>query len=189
MFWRHSNYAHPEFQHGWRDFRPLAPGIAAWGLMTGVAMVKSGLSIPVALVMSLLVFAGSAQLAVIPLLAAGAPVWLLWATAACVNLRFLILSTQWRPYFGVLPRVFELGAAELRAFFHRPRTAAIFYLAPLGVLRAVLERPVLRVFVHLGDALLALRHDEKDLRLLAAHERAHNGIDEAPFEERQKAKP
>jgi predicted branched-subunit amino acid permease len=47
--------------------------------------------------MSLLVFAGSAQLAVIPLLAAGAPVWLIWATAACVNLRFLILSAQWRP--------------------------------------------------------------------------------------------
>jgi predicted branched-subunit amino acid permease len=45
-------------------------GIAAWGLVTGVAMVKSGLSIPVAVLMSLLVFAGSAQLAVIPLLAA-----------------------------------------------------------------------------------------------------------------------
>ena len=37
-------------------------------------------------------------------MAAGAPAWLLWATAACVNLRFLILSTQWRPYFGGLPR-------------------------------------------------------------------------------------
>lgn len=50
-------------------------GIAAWGLVTGVAMVKSGMSVPVAVVMSLLVYAGSAQLAVIPLLAAGAPLW------------------------------------------------------------------------------------------------------------------
>ena len=97
-------WRHDAFRLGMRDMAGPSVGIAAWGLVTGVAMVKSGLSIPVALVMSLLVFAGSAQLAVIPLLAAGAPVWLLWATAACVNLRFLILSTQWRPYFGVLPR-------------------------------------------------------------------------------------
>lgn len=83
-------------------------GIGAWGLVTGVAMVKSGLSVPVALAMSLLVFSGSAQLAVIPLLAAGAPLWVMWATAACVNLRFLILSAQWRPYFGHLPRLRRL---------------------------------------------------------------------------------
>jgi predicted branched-subunit amino acid permease len=97
-------WRHDAFRLGVRDMAGPTVGIAAWGLVTGVAMVKSGLSIPVALVMSLLVFAGSAQLAVIPLLAAGAPAWLLWATAACVNLRFLIVSTQWRPYFGPLPR-------------------------------------------------------------------------------------
>jgi predicted branched-subunit amino acid permease len=78
-------------------------------------MVKSGLSIPVAVVMSLLVFAGSAQLAVIPLLAAGAPVWLLWATAACVNLRFLILSAPVAPYLGVLPRGQRLRMAYFAA--------------------------------------------------------------------------
>ncbi len=43
-------------------------GIAAWGLVTGVAMVKGGLSVPLALLMSFTVFAGSAQLAVVPLL-------------------------------------------------------------------------------------------------------------------------
>lgn len=95
--------------------RGPAVGIGAWGLVTGVAMVKSGLSIPVALAMSLLVFAGSAQLAVIPLLAAGAPTWLVWATAACVNLRFLILSAQWRPYFGHLPRARRLRLAYFAA--------------------------------------------------------------------------
>jgi predicted branched-subunit amino acid permease len=54
------------FRLGMRDMAGPSVGIAAWGLVTGVAMVKSGLSIPVALVMSLMVFAGSAQLAVIP---------------------------------------------------------------------------------------------------------------------------
>jgi predicted branched-subunit amino acid permease len=50
------------------------------------------------------VFAGSAQLASLPLIAAGAPIWVVWATAACVNLRFVIFSAGWRPYFGHLPR-------------------------------------------------------------------------------------
>lgn len=92
-----------------------AVGIGAWGLVAGVAMVKSGLPIPMALAMSLLVFAGSAQLATLPLIVGGAPLWLVWATAACVNLRFLILSTQWRPYFGHLPRGRRLRLAYFAA--------------------------------------------------------------------------
>lgn len=82
----------------------ISLGLAAWGLVTGVAMVKSGLALPLAIFMSLVVFAGSAQLTALPLIAAGAPVWVIWAAAFCVNLRFLIFSVQWRPYFGHLPR-------------------------------------------------------------------------------------
>ena len=74
-------------------------GMGAWGLVTGVAMVKGGMSVPMALIMSLLVYAGSAQLAVIPLLAVGGPLWVVWLTAACVNLRFVIFSSMWRSYF------------------------------------------------------------------------------------------
>lgn len=81
----------------------IAMGIAAWGLVTGVAMVKSGLPVPLAVLMSLLVFAGTAQLAALPLISAGAPAWVIWATAACVNLRFVIFSATWRPYFSVYP--------------------------------------------------------------------------------------
>ncbi len=76
-----------------------AIGIGAWGLITGVAMGKSGLPLPLMALMSLLVFAGSAQLAVLPLMAHGAPAWVVWATALCVNLRFMIFSAAWRPYF------------------------------------------------------------------------------------------
>jgi len=82
---------------------PASLGIAAWGLVTGVAMVKSGLGVPLSLLMSLLVFAGSAQLASLPLIASGAPIWVVWATSFCVNLRFVIFSAQWRPYFAHLP--------------------------------------------------------------------------------------
>jgi predicted branched-subunit amino acid permease len=81
-----------------------AMGIAAWGLITGVAMANSGMGLPLAVMMSLLVFAGSAQLAVLPLISSGAPIWVVWATALCVNLRFVIFSAQWRPYLMHLSR-------------------------------------------------------------------------------------
>ena len=95
--------AHPQFRAGARDMAGVSLGIAAWGLVTGVAMVKGGLSVPLALFMSFTVYAGSAQLAAIPLMAVGAPMWVIWATALCVNLRFAIFSAQWRPYFRHFP--------------------------------------------------------------------------------------
>ncbi len=74
----------------------VTPGVMAWGLVTGVTMVKAGLPLSIALMMSLLVFAASAQLAAVPLMLAGAPLWVVWLTACCVNLRFVIFSAQMR---------------------------------------------------------------------------------------------
>ena len=79
------------------------PGIFAWGLVVGMAMAKSGLTLWQALGMTFLVFAGSAQLAVLPLLAAGAPLWLIFFTALVVNLRFVIFSAAIAPHFAGLP--------------------------------------------------------------------------------------
>lgn len=100
--------ADADFRQGARDMASPSLRLAAWGLVTGVTMVKSGLSLPLAMGMSLLVFAGSAQLTALPLIAAGAPLWVLLATAFCVNLRFVIFSAQWRHYFGHLPLVRRL---------------------------------------------------------------------------------
>jgi predicted branched-subunit amino acid permease len=60
--------------------------------------VQAGLSLPALLLMAVLVFAGSSQLAAIPLLAAGAPAWVILATAACVILRYIVFSAHLRPY-------------------------------------------------------------------------------------------
>ena len=94
----------PKFREGLRDCRPLSIGIAAWGLVAGVAMAKSGMGIPLAILMSVLVSAGSSQVAALPLIVGDAPMWVVWATVACVNLRFLVFSFQYRPYFAHLPR-------------------------------------------------------------------------------------
>lgn len=96
-------HRHPEFRVGWRELLPVVPGIFAWGLMTGVAIVKSGMGVAVALLMSVLVFAGSAQLAAVPLMLAGAPMWVVLATGFCVNLRFVVFSAHLRPYVMHLP--------------------------------------------------------------------------------------
>ena len=97
-----------EYWRGVRDIFGPSLGMSAWALVTGVAMIKSGLSVLLAVLMALTVYAGSAQLAALPLIAAGAPLWVLWATAFCVNLRFVIFSAHWRKYFGHLPRAQRL---------------------------------------------------------------------------------
>ena len=104
MFFHRCHYRHPEFRQGVNDMLGVAPGIAAWGLMTGVAMVKSGMSTFEALFMALTVFAGSSQLAAVPLLIAGAPMWVILVTGFCVNLRFVVFSAHMRPYLMHLPR-------------------------------------------------------------------------------------
>lgn len=96
-------WRHPEFARGAREMAGVSMGIAAWGLVTGVAITNSGLPLHLALLMSLIVFSGSSQLAALPLIAGGAPVWVVWATALCVNLRFVVFSAGWRPYFRHLP--------------------------------------------------------------------------------------
>ena len=105
----------PDFVKGARDMRSLALGIAAWGLVTGVAMAKSGFGVWPSVLMSLVVYAGSAQLAALPLITSGAPLWLVCATAFCVNLRFIIFSAQWRPYLAHLPRGVRLRMAFFSA--------------------------------------------------------------------------
>ena len=94
----------PEFLQGLKDQAAVAAGTAAWGLMTGVAMVNAGLSPVEALLMTFVVYAGSAQLTAVPLLASGAPAWVVLAAAVCVNLRFVVFSVHMRPYVMHLPR-------------------------------------------------------------------------------------
>ena len=115
-------HRHPEFGVGMRELASAAPGIAAWGLMTGVAMIKSGMSLTEALMMGVMVFAGSVQLAAIPLIAAGAPMWVILATGFCVNLRFVVFSAHLRPYMMHQP----LWRRLVSGYFTVDMTYALF---------------------------------------------------------------
>ena len=108
MFFSRSQRQNPAYRQGFLEMLTVAPGIAAWGLMTGVAMATSGMRTPDVLAMAILVFAGSSQLAAIPLIGAGAPLWVILATAFCVNLRFVVFSAHLRNYLMHLPRTQRL---------------------------------------------------------------------------------
>jgi predicted branched-subunit amino acid permease len=90
------------FADGFKISTATMPGIFAWGMVTGMAMVKSGLTIWQALGMTFLAYAGSAQLAALPLIAANASLWVVFATALVVNLRFVIFAAAIGPHFAHL---------------------------------------------------------------------------------------
>jgi len=113
------------FRAGQRAILPSLPGAGAWGLVSGVAMVKGGLSVPWAIFMSLTVYAGSAQLAALPLIATGMPLWVIVATGLITNLRFVIYSAALRPYFAHEPA----GKRAALGFFMTDFTFTLFMRA------------------------------------------------------------
>ena len=90
-------------REGFRAFLPLSVGLVPWALVTGVAMRSTGLSVLEALGMNLIVFAGTAQLGTLPLIGAGAPLWLIGLTGLALNLRFLIFSAAIAKGFRGVP--------------------------------------------------------------------------------------
>jgi len=101
---------------------PATPGVIAWGLVTGVAMVKSGLAVHWAIVISLLVYAGSAQLATLPLIVAGQPFWIISLAAFVTNLRFVIYSASLRRWF----EAYSLRRRPVLGYFTGDFTFAMF---------------------------------------------------------------
>jgi predicted branched-subunit amino acid permease len=87
------------FREGVKVMTPLALAIGVWGVVTGVALVNAGMPVWIGVLMTITVFAGSAQLAALPLLALGTPLPVVWATALVVNLRFVIFAASSRSVF------------------------------------------------------------------------------------------
>jgi predicted branched-subunit amino acid permease len=111
-----------ELRRGAHAALPAAPGVVAWGLVMGVAMVQSGISVPWAIAISLLTYAGSAQLAALPLIAAGQPFWLVALAALVTNLRFVIYSASLRRWF----EAYSLRRRAFLGYFTGDFTFAMF---------------------------------------------------------------
>lgn len=90
------------FRDGVVDSLSLLFGLIPWAIIAGAATVAAGLTPLQAIGMSL-AYAGSVQIALLPLLIVKAPLWVMLVTAVVVNLRYVIYSASVAPYFSELP--------------------------------------------------------------------------------------
>lgn len=90
-------------------------GVAPFGVITGVAMVASGIAPLAAMAMSVFVFAGASMVASAQLLSQGTPALLVVLAALFINLRFMMYSASLRQYLGALPLRWRLFVSYLQA--------------------------------------------------------------------------
>lgn len=103
-----------QFLAGARACVPVAISVAAYGLVWGVLARGAGLSLLEVIMMSALVFAGSAQFVALDLWTtapAALPIGALVLAALIVNLRYLLLTATLRPLYpakGLLGGAFSM---------------------------------------------------------------------------------
>lgn len=98
---------------GLRAMSEPAMAILAWSIVTNIALLSAGLKPLQTFWFNILVYAGSAQLAVMPLISGDYPLWTVWLTALIVNLRFVIFSAGLQPHFKKYPLWERLGLGYL----------------------------------------------------------------------------
>lgn len=91
-----------QFLSGLRAVLPMVPGMIPFATVSGIAAVEIGMSPSLAMGMSVLIFAGASQLAVVQLVAQAAPLAVIVLTALIINLRFTMYSASLALYFRAL---------------------------------------------------------------------------------------
>jgi 4-azaleucine resistance transporter AzlC len=101
------------FWLGVRALLPMHLGVMPFGVIYGVVALQSGIPPLAAVLMSSLVFAGSAQFLLAQLVGAGTPALLMVGAAGLVNLRHALYSASVAPLLKHLPRRWKLLLAYL----------------------------------------------------------------------------
>src|SRR5690349_15746865 len=109
------SFQRPIFAEGVRASLPVLLGVVPFGVITGVAMVASGIPPPMSILMSLPVFAGASMVASAPLLASNPPVLLVVPTTLIIILRFMMYSASLRLHFAHAPLRWRLLLGYLTA--------------------------------------------------------------------------
>lgn len=78
---------------------PILLGVVPFGLIAGISAVSVGLTPMHGVGMSIMVFAGAAQLAALQLIGKSAPFLVVAATALIINARFVMYSASLAPHF------------------------------------------------------------------------------------------
>lgn len=93
----------PGFTAGARAGLPVVLGYLSIGFAAGVVQRASGLSVAEVVLMSLVLYAGSAQFVAASMIAAASPPLAVIVTVLFVNLRHLLLSAALAPFFARVP--------------------------------------------------------------------------------------
>ena len=93
----------PGFTSGARAGLPVVLGYLSIGFAAGVVQRASGLSVAEVVLMSLVLYAGSAQFVAASMIAAARPPVAVIVTVLFVNLRHLLLSAALAPFFARVP--------------------------------------------------------------------------------------
>jgi 4-azaleucine resistance transporter AzlC len=87
-------------RRGFVDAQPLAVGVLVYGITFGLLALGSGLSVVDALLMSATVYSGSAQIAAVSAMSAGAGLVASVTTVVLLNARYLLYGATLRPWLG-----------------------------------------------------------------------------------------
>lgn len=96
------------FWLGVRALLPMHLGVMPFGVIYGIVALQSGIPPLAAVLMSSIVFAGSAQFLIAQLVGAGAPALLMVGAAGLVNLRHALYSASVAPVLEHLPMRWKL---------------------------------------------------------------------------------
>ncbi|KJS83391.1 MAG: branched-chain amino acid ABC transporter permease [Peptococcaceae bacterium BICA1-8] len=88
-----------DFKEGAKEVVPILVGIIPFGMISGIAAINAGFSKMTALFMSVFLFAGSAQLAIVQLINNNSAVLIIVSTALIINMRFVMYSASLAPHF------------------------------------------------------------------------------------------
>jgi branched chain amino acid efflux pump len=132
------------FTAGARDTIPMLIGAAPFGVIFGTLVAAGPLHLWHGQLMSLIVFAGSAQFIALGLVAGHASFAVIWATTFVVNLRHVLYSATLAPYVAHLPvrwrwalgglltdEVFAVAWAHYR--LHPPGSVGPYYFLGSGL--------------------------------------------------------
>ncbi len=101
------------FNRGVAHVSPLIPGVIPFGLMAGAVPVEAGVSPAMAVFMSVFVFAGASQLAIVQLVSDNASYVTILLAALVINLRFAMYSASMAPHFKGLEKPSRLYSPYL----------------------------------------------------------------------------
>lgn len=109
----HIQSSKDQFFSGVRGLLPITVGVFPFALIVGISAVEVGLTSFEGIGMSLIVFAGAAQLAALQLIGSGAAAGVIVFTVWVINLRFTLYSASLSPHFKGLSTRWKALLASL----------------------------------------------------------------------------